>query len=361
MMPKKAKRYKPLMIATMDKDSIDLITRELISELSASIDGGRKNLICRCPYCGKDGKFGIYIGPETTRKKPLMSHCFSCGKSNIDINFLLSDIGREDIAITDTIKLDTELDHKLIFQIDQQEEIDDELLVIAMPEYYKRTFNNAYLKTRGFVVDDYEYFPVGTTQLFNWKYKNYVIFPVIDQNEIVGYVSRHIWNKTEIDSYNRQAKRNGEFQIRRFNNSLENDFIKLLYNYDAIIEDQTLRVIIVEGIFDVVALNRKLELYDCQHTAVVATFGKRISNTQIYKLQIKGVEEVILGYDGDAVEDIKKIATELSQYFKVLIADIPDPSKDWEDLSTKEVEEIFNNGLKSPLEYKLTKVQLWKI
>ncbi len=343
---------------SMTSSEIELIVAELTRHLSAHKDGSGKNLICRCPYCNKDGKFGIYIGAATGRKKPLMSHCFSCGRSNQDINYLLADLGRADLFITKTTDIAAELNPDLLFPLDVEEEIDDELSAVTLPEYYKRSFSLDYLKGRGFQLDDYEYFPVGTTLGMNHRYKGYVIFPIIDGGRIVGYVSRHQWSKQEIDAHNRQAKRNGEYQIRRFNNSMENDFIKLLYNYDAVKDGKTKRVIIVEGIFDVVALNRKLELYDDCHTSVVATFGKKISHVQIYKLQNKGVREVVIGFDGDAVEVIKKIATELSSYFKVLIADITDPDKDWEDLTLEEVQEIFECRLKTPIDYKLTKIQL---
>lgn len=341
----------------MKSSDIQLIIAELTKQLSAQRDGGGKNLICRCPYCNKDGKFGIYIGSATSRKKPLMSHCFSCGRSNQDINYLLADLGRADLFITNTIDITAELNPYLLFPLDVQEEIDDELSIVTLPEYYKRSFSLDYLKGRGFQLDDYEYFPVGTTLGENKRYRGYVIFPVIDDGREVGYVARHQWSKRKIDAYNRTAKRNGEYQIRRFNNSMENDFVKLLYNYDAVIDGMTQRVIIVEGIFDVVALNRKLELYDNYHTAVVATFGKKISNVQIYKLQHKGVREVIIGFDGDAVEVIKKIASLLSSYFKVLIADITAPEKDWEDLTIDQVQEIFQYQLKTPIDYTLTKIQ----
>lgn len=113
----------------------------------------------------------------------------------------------------------------------------------------------------------------------------------------------------------------------------------------------------VEGIFDVVALTRKLNLYDNSQITVVATFGKKISRTQIYKLQSKGVRTIVLGYDGDAVEAIKKAADEMSPYFDIFIADIEDASKDWEELDSKEIYNIFSERLKTPIEYKLTKLQ----
>ena len=149
-----------------------------------------------------------------------------------------------------------------------------------------------------------------------------MIFPIIDDGDTVGYVSRHIWSKDEIDRHNCKAKINGGYRILRYRNSTENDFVKLLYNYDAVIEDETDTVIIVEGIFDVIALTRKLELYDNPHVAVVATFGKKISQIQIYKLQCKGVKTVVLGYDSDATEAINKAASTLNEYFNVFIAKI---------------------------------------
>ena len=116
-------------------------------------------------------------------------------------------------------------------------------------------------------------------------------------------------------------------------------------------------MIIVEGIFDVVALVRKLDLYDNPNIAVVATFGKKISLTQIYKLQVKGVRTVVIGYDGDAVTAIKRTVTELSPYFEVFVADIPDPEKDWQDLSFEEIFGVFTEKLKTPVEYRLSKLQ----
>lgn len=39
--------------------------------------------------------------------------------------------------------------------------------------------------------------------------------------------------------------------------------------------DETDTVILAEGIFDVIALTRRLELYDNSHVAAVATFGRK--------------------------------------------------------------------------------------
>lgn len=341
----------------LSKHETDFLIEEISRHLGAKRDGGNKNLIARCPYCGKEGKYGIYIGKETVRKKPFMAHCFSCGRSTLTLDKLLEEIGRADLMITQTTDLSAPLDENLLFPLDTDEEIDDTLGIVELPDFYRQIYTHPYLKARGFVYDDYEQFPVGITGGLNRRYDDYVIFPVIDSGDVVGYVARHTWSKDEIDSHNRKAKRNGEYQIRRFNNSTQNDFVKLLYNYDAIIEDETDTVILVEGIFDVVAITRKLELYDNPHFVAVATFGKKVSQAQIYKLQVKGVRTVVLGFDGDAVSAIKQTATELSGYFDVFIADIADPSKDWQDLTYTEIFKIFSQCLRTPLEYKLSKLQ----
>ncbi len=342
---------------SLSKKETDFLVNEIARELGAKRDGSGKNLIADCPFCSKKGKFGIYIGKETERKKQFMSHCFSCGNSTYSLDRLLEVIGRPDLMVSETTNLETKLEPNLLFPLSDEEEIDDELGIVCLPDFYKRCFSNEYLKSRGFIYDDYEYFPCGTTGRLNFRFDNYVIFPVIDSGDVVGYVARHCWNKDEIDKHNRKAGAKGEYKILRFRNSTENDFVKLLYNYDAVIEDETDTVILVEGIFDVIALTRKLDLYDNTRVAVVATFGKKISQTQIYKLQIKGVETVIIGYDGDAVSAIKKTASDLSPYFDVLIADIKAPEKDWEDLTYEEIYETFSKRLRTPIEYKITKIQ----
>lgn len=334
------------------------LVSEIARETGAKRDGGGKNLIVpHCPSCGKTGgKFGIYIGPETARRTPFMAHCFSCGASTRTLEQLLEAIGRMDLMVAPTADIAAPLDNILLARAEQPE-IDDELAVVELPDFYKRTFRHPYLHERGFVFDDYEYFPVGSTGKLNPRYANYVIFPVIDNGSTVGYVGRHTWSKEAIDAYNRKAKYSGGYKILRYRNSTDNDFSRLLYNYDAIRDGKTDTVILTEGIFDTIALTRKLELYDNPHIAVVATFGKKISDVQIFKLQSKGIRTVVIGYDGDAVETVKRTAERLKPYFEVLIADIADAGKDWDEMNEREIYETFACRLLTPIEYKLKKVQ----
>jgi len=332
------------------------LIQEIARETGAKRDGTGKNLIVpRCPFCGKTGgKFGIYIGPETSRREPFMAHCFSCGRSTRTLEQLLEAIGRMDLMVTPTADITVPLQFVLGIEPD---EIDDELVAVELPDFFKRTFSHPYLRERGFVYDDYDYFPVGVTGRLNPRFADYVIFPVYNDAECVGFVGRHTWSKNEIDTHNRKVKYNGGYKILRYRNSTNNDFSRILYNYDAVHEGVTDTVILVEGIFDVVALTRKLELYDNPYVTVVATFGKKISDVQVYKLQCKGIKTVVIGYDGDAVEPVKRTASRLSKYFTVFVANIADAHKDWDEMSEEEIFEIFAGRLLSPANYILNKVQ----
>lgn len=326
------------------------ITEELLAETRGRLDGGRKNIIANCPQCGRERKYGIYVGFNTSNKRFGMSNCFVCGLRLGGIKATLNYLGRTDLLPAETTQLDdNEDDIELLFE----DELDDDLVTIQMPKGYKRCFKNRYLKSRNWNVDDFEYFPVGTNRGLDWEYDDYVILEVRDEGRIVGFVARSVLDKEYIEEYNRRHT----FPIRRYKNSNEemgNGFSKLLYNYDAIIPMETHSVILCEGAFDVVALTRKLELYDNPSIVAVATFGKKISQEQMYKLQKKGVEQVVIGYDNDAKETTSQIAMELDKYFDVVIADIPNGvGKDWDEMDVEDIIDVFTDRLMTVREFNL--------
>ena len=216
------------------------LVSEITRETGAKRDGSGKNLIVpRCPFCGKSGgKFGIYIGKETAHRRPFMAHCFSCGASTRTLEQLLAAIGRMDLMVSQTADIAAPLNLHLLEE-DEAEEIDDELVPVELPDFYKRTFRHPYLQRRGFCFDDYEYFPVGITGRLNPRYADYVVFPVIDDCTVVGYVSRHTWPKEDIDAHNRKTRHSGGYKILRYRNSTENDFSRLLYNYSRWLDNKT--------------------------------------------------------------------------------------------------------------------------
>ena len=325
------------------------IAQELLNDLGGRTDGKRANiLVNECPSCHKTGyKFGIYIGENTATKIFGSSHCFKCGKSCRTLSETLELVGREDLMPKETEDLGGGLTGLSLYD---ENEIDDELVEVDMPKGYKRCYRNDYLASRGFCVDDYTYFECGTNRHLDWRLEDYVIFPIINNGIRAGYVSRHIWDKDEIDEYNATHKR----KIRRYVNSTENEFGKLLYNYDSIIKYKTDTAIIVEGVFDVIALVRKMELYENQRIVPVCTFGKKISQAQIYKLQEKGIETVVVAYDADAFETTGKVAMVLDEYFDTYVADLSCAGgKDFDEMTAQQVYEVFANNIKNVREFNI--------
>lgn len=338
----------------MTEDERRDIISELLADYNAKLDGGRKNILfAECPFCGKTGfKFGIYVGPDTGYKTFGTCNCFKCGESRSSLSGTLKALGRYDLMPKDTVDLHEELVTEL--DLFGEDEIADELSEIDMPKGYKRSYREKYLKRRGFNADDYAYFPCGTNRCMERNLEDYIIFEIIDAGRRVGWVARNTMDKDEIDRLNARRK----YQIRRYLNSTENEFSKLLYNYDAVKDGVTRTVVLVEGVFDCIALNRKMELYDNEIIAPVATFGKKISDVQIYKLQSKGVEQVIVGFDNDHPESICKCAETLDQYFDVLIACLPEDgdAKDWDEADEQTVYNVFANDLQTIREFNLHSV-----
>lgn len=338
-----------------DEDK-QLIIQELLVEVNGKLDGSRKNIIATCPHCGKTGgKYGIYVGRDIGRKRFGMSNCFSCQTRCPNLNATLESLGRSDLKITETADLYGGIEDDL--GLFDEQEIDDSLIEVEMPEGWKRVFKNDYLKSRHWRMEDYDFFPVGTTRGLNRKFDDYVILPIIDEGINVGYIGRIIYSKEEVDEYNKHHRMG--YQLRRYMNSNDtpehpaNDFSRLLYNYDNVIEGETKTVLLTEGVFDTIAMVRKFQLYENHLFVPVATFGKSISDTQIYKLQKKGVEKVVIGYDADAHETSSKVADELQEYFDVYVLDLKG-GKDLDEAPYQDIYESFSKNLLTPKEFNLT-------
>lgn len=323
----------------------------ILFDMEGKLDGSKKNILVQnCPFCGHGGyKFGIYVGKEIANEKIFgSSHCFYCGKSFRTLRETL-----EALELTQYIpKETTDLEEDVVDLSLADDEIDDELIQIEMPYGYKRTYKNSYLKSRGFIADDYMYFPCGTCRGMNDEFDEYVLLEVKDHGKLVGYVARKTWSKDEIDDWNETHR----YKIRRYNNSKDNLFSRMLYNYDAIKEGETDTVVLCEGAFDVIGLTQKMELYDNTSIVPVATFGKQISLCQMMKLQQKGVRTVVIGYDNDAAakDSMRKVIDDLSEYFDVYCLLYPDKTgKDFGEMKTFEIYNLFANCVMTPREYNL--------
>jgi ssDNA-binding Zn-finger/Zn-ribbon topoisomerase 1 len=216
------------------------------------IDLRGQNVVGLCPKCGHD-EFGVSIENNHRfgcyRKK-------QCGYTG-NIFTLLKDLGKlQDFKETDgyvRTNKDT-LEKKIqdiVEEIEEQEEV-------TLPFGFRRIYQHWYLDQRGFTELDYTKYKVGTTSL-DTKFHNYIIFPVEVKEKIVGYVGRTTKTKSEIKELNDEYKRAGlKKKAYRYINSKTN-FGNLVYGLEEI-TDETVEVVVVEGIFDKCNVDRKLEL-----------------------------------------------------------------------------------------------------
>lgn len=285
--------------------------------------------IADCPLCGKEQHF--YISRKTQ-----MWDCKKCHEYGsiykllrlLDKTYLLAGSTIEEKERIESIR---EMTQELVSNDDTEL---SELPVKKMPVGWKVSAKSTkYLLSRGITPEDCKRYNIGATDMF-CKYENYVLIPVYDGGEIRGFLGRYGARKVPDNKL-------------RYNNSIGTEFAELLFGYDEI-TDNTSTVILVEGVFDKIAVDKVLHLWDGEEVKCVCTFGKKISDKQIKKLMLKGVTNVILLYDFDAVKEIKKYGLELEKYFVTSITYTN--KKDIDECSEDEALEVFTQ-LKRPKEF----------
>lgn len=285
--------------------------------------------IADCPLCGKSQHF--YISRKTQ-----MWDCKKCHSYGsiykllrlLDKTYLLAGSTVENKERIESIR---EMTQDLVSNDDI--ELSD-LPVKKMPVGWKVSAKSTkYLLSRGITSEDCKRYNIGATDMFR-KYDNYVLIPIYDDGKIRGFLGR----------YGARKVPDGKL---RYNNSIGTEFAELLFGYDEITE-RTSTVILVEGCFDKIAVDKVLHLWDDDEVKCVCTFGKKISDKQMKKLMLKGVTNVILLYDFDAVKEIKKYGLELEKYFVTSITYTN--KKDIDECSEDEALEVFTQ-LKRPKEF----------
>lgn len=289
----------------------------------------RGQYICDCPFCGKEQHF--YISKQTQ-----LWDCKKCGEYG-SIYKLLRQLDKTYLLGGSTIEVRETIQSIRSFV---EESIEDEvklkdLPVVKMPVGWKvLKDSNEYLLNRGVTGFDCIRYNIGFTDLYQ-KYKNYILIPIYDGGEIRGFLGRY------------GAKRVPENKLR-YNNSIGTEFAELLFGYDEI-TNETATVILVEGVFDKISVDKFLHLWDSDEIKCVCTFGKKISTAQQNKLMRKGISNVILLYDFDAIKDIKKYGLELEKNFVTSIT-YTSGKKDIDECNEREALEVFTH-LQKPREF----------
>lgn len=279
------------------------LSDDLVPEILHNISRGPKNhLISDCPLCGKERHF--YFNQVSQRWD-----CKKCSRSG-DIVYLLSLLGRLSL-IRKFVDITKSLQNRIASVFEESEELIQEPLSpkpVHMPAGFRLVQYDNYLNDRGFCAEDYTKYPVGITQLVN-KYDEYIIFPVIEDYNNVGFIGRKKWSRNEFE---RHEKAHG-WAPPRYSNSKTN-FQNILYGLDEILFYVD-TAILVEGVFTKIACDRRLKIQQDDNFRCLVTFGKRVSHSQILKLLLRGIKNVILIFDEDAVEEAYKHSRELQKYF----------------------------------------------
>lgn len=285
--------------------------------------------VADCPLCGKSQHF--YISRKTQ-----MWDCKKCGEYG-SIYKLLRLLNKSYLLEGSTIEVKERIEsiRGMIAEVVSNDEVElSDLPVKKMPVGWKVSEKSTpYLRGRGITPEDCKRYNIGATAMLS-KYANYVLIPVYDDGKIRGFIGR----------YGARAVPEGKL---RYNNSRDTEFSELLFGYDEIVEE-TVTVILVEGVFDKIATDKALNLWSEKEIKCVCTFGKKISDRQIAKLMLKGVTNVILLYDFDAIREIKKYGLELEKHFVTSITYTN--KKDIDECTREEALEVFTH-LQSPREF----------
>lgn len=291
--------------------------RELLGT-DGRFNSRRTEYITKCPFCGKESHF--YVNVNTLR--------FSCKKcweeggvykllSQFDKLYLLEGATIEDREVISKIR-------DLTTSASEDVKLEP-LPPRKMPVGYKVCLHDTYLeRDRGLTPAVMKRYAIGRTKLVR-RYADYILIPVTTDGVITAFQGRYASKKVPPGAL-------------RWRNDTGADFAKMLYGYDDI-KTSGVTVILVEGVFDKIAVDRRLRLDDCDDVKCCATFGKKISDYQRAMLQKKGVRAVVLLYDFDAIKEIKKYAFELDKYFSTNI--VFTTKKDIDECNEAETLEVF--------------------
>jgi hypothetical protein len=333
------------------------LNQEKISQTLSLVNFGSKgwkssqNL--ECPQCHKTGKFAIKFNHDGSS----VCHCFKCGTATSLFNYLIS-IGRNDLIDSyTTVKREEPL-----LEIDEQKKEEEKTIKeVELPIGFHRSYYEDYLEERGFDEQHYQLFGVG--RCTEYKLKNHIIFQIFQNGKLKGWLGRSLMSK-EWHKKNLQEFKDGKSSlVLRYHNNEGAEFSELLGGLDEI-NERTKTVILVEGLFDKTNTDINLYLLDKDEMKCCFTFGNNFSENQAKMLIKKGIRNLILMYDPDAVKQITKFGFKYMNKFKVKVAKLPivkdeegnDISKDPGLLNRQECNNIINK-LQSPMNYYFTSLQ----
>lgn len=261
---------------------------------------------CQCPYCGREGKFGINLSMNRT-------NCFRCGEHPNPIQLIMYlekvDTYPEVIKILSSDQWDGYVFKEEKVEIKEKKEVylpDGFKSILVGNSTVAKAARN-YVKKRGF--DIYQVAKAGWGYGSRGKYFGYLIIPFHEQGKLVYFNARlFIGNGPKYN--NPDVSDTG----------LGKSFI--LYNKDALYMYKS--VYICEGAINAETMGEK----------GIASGGKAISRYQVNEILKSPVERITILFDPDAKDRAIDLAMKLVNHKKVRVVFLPE-GKDVNDIGKK--------------------------
>jgi len=340
--------------------SDQLVSRMLGSTLT---NQSGTHYISDCPFCGKEDH--LYVQRKTDRTNirgknvSFFWHCKKCSEGGT-IFSLAKKLGKFGLVAgepdVDSRKF---LEKKINVSVEDAEP--EGVVKKTIPLGFRRLIKSNYLTARGFTEKQFRKYQVGRTKLIS-SLEGYLIFLIEDGGVACGWVARSKMDKEWIDAYNKKVTTRNENRVPgerkrqkylRYKNSSGTDFAKLLMGIDEVTENTT-KVILVEGVFDKFKVESLLDLDGSEKCKCLCTFGKNVSEYQSKKMADRGVQEIVVLYDPDAVNSSKKYGAILRGQFDTKIGFLK--NKDPGDLNLDELLLVLGTA-QDPLSFSINRVQ----
>jgi len=313
--------------------------QKIIEELHLIPTGTKGWFTTECPWCStSDGRFGIILNETGVSS----FNCFrgSCGEKGTLFKFLKK-INRLDLLNFEReYNINNKLEAKI--SISDKEIIDYSMPVRKLPLGYQRIYKNEYLDKRGFDFNDYIHYEVGLTTLDPHFKNDYIILPISEGGEYKGFFARSIFSKEWHEQNLKDFKNDKSFLKLRYDNSIDTDFSYYLYGINEV-NEKTKIVILTEGAFSKIAVDKKLGLHDNDLIKCCSCFGQKVSKQQIKRLQDKNIGNVILLFDNNTFTSTKTYSVELSKYFNVKVGYIRQKDKDPDDITQEQLFDVMEH------------------
>jgi Zn ribbon nucleic-acid-binding protein len=319
---------------------------EVIREFSLQKTGNKGWLFApglECPYCHHKDHISFILNDQISSFS--CRHCYAKGT----LITLFTKINRLDLISPFFRTVKRKIENKFL---KKEEEFILETETKPFPIGFIKVYEDDYLNKRGFTLEHYNNYVIGISNTHFILKQDYIIFVVIENNECKGYVARSKKSKEEIKKLNEERKLKGLPKYLRWKNS-NADFSKLIFGIDEIKEGKTHTMILVEGITSKANVDKILNLFKNEEIKCGATFGKILQDVQMLKLKAKGIKNIILLYDPDAIEYSKEYSLKAEEYFNVKVGFLKE--KDPGELNEQELIEILSN-LQNPLKFGLSKL-----